>query len=133
VLFKTKKRCNRLFPGVFLVPGFLLSADVLPLKYCGGPLSSGGLNHTCEGEHTGTAAAQYLNAALEMRRVLRDQYGVSLTSRADAKLAEIIVSTGYANAMNNKIMEECSKTKNRNISCPNHLANASGSAAARIS
>jgi len=41
-----------------------------------------------------------------MRRVLRDQYGVSLTSRADAKLAEIIVSTGYANAMNNKIMEE---------------------------
>jgi hypothetical protein len=49
---------------------------------------------------------QHLDAALEMRRVLGEQYGVNLTSRADAKLAEIIVSTGYVKAMNDKIMEE---------------------------
>lgn len=48
---------------------------------------------------------KHLNAALEMRRVLGQQYEVSLTSRADAKLAEMIVATAYTKAMNAKLRE----------------------------
>lgn len=41
-----------------------------------------------------------------MRRVLGEQYGVNLTSRPDAKLAEMIVKTAYAAAMNRKVLAE---------------------------
>ena len=47
---------------------------------------------------------EHLDAAIEMRRVLGEQYGVNLTSRPDAKLAEIIVKTAYTAAMNQKIL-----------------------------
>ena len=49
---------------------------------------------------------EHLDAAIEMRRALGSQYGVNLTSRADAKLAEMIVKTAYTAAMNKKILAE---------------------------
>ena len=47
---------------------------------------------------------EHLDAAIGMRRLLGEQYGVNLTSRPDAKLAEIIVKTTYTAAMNQKIL-----------------------------
>ena len=41
---------------------------------------------------------EHLDAAIEMRRALGEQYGVNLTSRPDAKLAEMIVKTAYTAA-----------------------------------
>ena len=49
---------------------------------------------------------EHLDAGLEMRRVLGERYNVNLISRADAKLAEMIVSTAYTRAVNEKVMAE---------------------------
>ena len=49
---------------------------------------------------------EHLDAAIEMRRALGLQYGVNLISRADAKLAEMMVKTAYTAAMNEKILAQ---------------------------